>query len=314
MTELEGRGIGSSVADILSLHMNIKSRDTHTTFSSLPTELRLQIWLMAIPPSTIHRVGLHLSPFTRGSNQEYAYTISSPRIPVVLHICHESRTVGLKLFSLGFSSKSPLKSLFDKYPKTYWNPKTDALYLPTVQPPPEHDIRQTFDFGQGCDNYNLPPHRDDSSLGYTSLHSLLSRVQHLALPWNDRTASTLSVSHSWLPVWLSKFESLKSVCFLIDHFPQWYRAGEIVVWDPEETEIDRALRFKFVGDEDGVTIEDLRGEIEKRIRETAQKNSEIAPGWEIPEVELLVMGHRKRRTAGGFCIKRGSAQVLLART
>ncbi|TAQ89483.1 hypothetical protein B7494_g2149 [Chlorociboria aeruginascens] len=93
------------------------SRRTFKPFPKLPTELRLQIWKFASwAPRTI----------------ELNFCIVDEKFidfghpPAILHVCRESREVGLSFYSLSFgTTKQP--------PEIYFNPLTDLVYLGTRQ-------------------------------------------------------------------------------------------------------------------------------------------------------------------------------------
>jgi hypothetical protein len=291
------------------------SLNSKPTFPTLPTELRLQIWSLTVPPPRIIRIAL---PLGRKPADYYAYSLSpplSPFIPAILHINHESRTVGLSIFRLGFSTSTlnhcPSKS--HKRYWTYWNPRIDTLYLPSWNPPTRHDPRQDHDFPAQSFDPVYPEVPNDTFFASTLHHTLLSLVQHLALPWDFRTATSLalrpisaddpslldsSTEGAWLPCWLKGFTSLKSVTFLIDDLPQAYRAGEIALEEPEMKTMETYSEcFRSRRRRGAMPFLALPSDIERvvlwRLEEEWTKEGKGKKRMEVPGVKLMVV--RKER-------------------
>jgi hypothetical protein len=99
-----------------------------TQFSSLPVEIRLQIWRLAFPGSRVIVLGDggH-RPLYRFQQQFWtptSYRALQP-LPVTLSVCRESRAETLKIYQLGFSR--------DGYPpRVYMDFELDILFWPYV--------------------------------------------------------------------------------------------------------------------------------------------------------------------------------------
>ncbi|KAL3600199.1 hypothetical protein FPOAC2_04431 [Fusarium poae] len=112
-------------------HVEPKKDPTFHSFTSLPKELRIRIYLLATPP----RVVLLQKPRIRyvESSQEYKsmgpdpkyqdYTYSFTKIPALLHTCRESRCELVRHgYELTFGSESSV-------PLTWFDYRREALYL-----------------------------------------------------------------------------------------------------------------------------------------------------------------------------------------
>lgn len=91
-----------------------------SSFQKLPPELRIQIWELLIEPRVV-------------SIKEYnGQVCSTCSVPVILHICHESRYIGLKVYqpSIGlvYANLTDCFGSDYKEPLIYFNPKLDILY------------------------------------------------------------------------------------------------------------------------------------------------------------------------------------------
>jgi len=86
-----------------------KPLESFTVFTELPFELRLKIWNYIAPgPRTVGLTHSHQRAKRRGISVTFfhnraAWTSSDP-VPVILHICRESRTEALKSFKMTFGS------------------------------------------------------------------------------------------------------------------------------------------------------------------------------------------------------------------
>jgi hypothetical protein len=89
-------------------------------FQKLPPELRIQIWELLIEPRVVS---------IKENNGQVCSTCS---VPVILHICHESRYIGLKVYepSIGlvYANLTDCFGSDYKEPLIYFNPKLDILY------------------------------------------------------------------------------------------------------------------------------------------------------------------------------------------
>ncbi|KAM3072185.1 hypothetical protein ACMFMF_007579 [Clarireedia jacksonii] len=77
---------------------------TFTRFSSLPTELRLQIWQRVVPDPRTVCIRYELRRVEIGGSTLPGSWMSNEPVPVLLHICRESREIGLSHYQLAFGS------------------------------------------------------------------------------------------------------------------------------------------------------------------------------------------------------------------
>jgi hypothetical protein len=85
------------------------------SLSTLPYELRIMIWEALIEPRFV--------PVRAWGS----WVISTRPIPIVLHVCHESRQVGLRFYKACISGE-PWDAIYTDHP-LYFNPSIDTLYL-----------------------------------------------------------------------------------------------------------------------------------------------------------------------------------------
>jgi hypothetical protein len=112
-------------------------------FSSLPTELRLMVWKESVEPRILHITAETITlprPATRQStggswfwilNHTHVRFKAREPPPIALQICHESRTVALKHYTLAFhSTTSPLARAREmNQTAIYFNPELDIVHI-----------------------------------------------------------------------------------------------------------------------------------------------------------------------------------------
>lgn len=90
------------------------------SFQKLPSELRIQIWELLVEPRVVPIIEIN------------GQVRSTCPVPVILHICHESRHIGLKFYetSIGlvYANLTDCFGSDFKEPLIYFNPKLDILY------------------------------------------------------------------------------------------------------------------------------------------------------------------------------------------
>jgi hypothetical protein len=112
---LRSRNAGQTI--LSSVTANFKSPKDFPLFSKLPQEIRLIIWEMTTEEGRIVAV----RSVTRGG-------LRSP-VPPILHVCSESRAVGLKQYALCFSALP--ESFWEEVApaRVYFNFDRDTLYF-----------------------------------------------------------------------------------------------------------------------------------------------------------------------------------------
>jgi len=117
-----------NVAPDGSMTVTAKTGDRFTQFSRLPTEIRLQIWKEAMPgPRVVEVYLIEDQSQYDGKTYYVAHPASRTPTPTILHINHESRREGLKIYSRIFS-RSRLPPDHGLKP-IYFDPANDIPYL-----------------------------------------------------------------------------------------------------------------------------------------------------------------------------------------
>ncbi|CZS93657.1 uncharacterized protein RCO7_09477 [Rhynchosporium graminicola] len=155
-------------------------------FPKLPAELRLMIWELALPGERIVRIQefVESSPHDR-ILQAYQCIGSKARVPTLLHVCHESRTLALKHYTIILKNRL-LKP-------TYFNPDLDTLLFASLS--------DLFKFAQPDDLYQsvrLSQFIHPGLYHFTSLYnftnylpklsvdeeSIEKKVKHVVIGWS----------------------------------------------------------------------------------------------------------------------------------
>jgi hypothetical protein len=117
-----------NVASDGSMTVTATTRDNFPQFSKLPTEIRLQIWKEAMPgPRVVEVYLIEDQSQYDGKTYYVADPASRTPAPTILHINHESRREGLKIYSRIFS-RSRLPPGQGRKP-IYFDPANDIPYL-----------------------------------------------------------------------------------------------------------------------------------------------------------------------------------------
>jgi hypothetical protein len=261
-----------------------KRREKPLEFSDLPTEIRSEIWRLAIPKSRILRVKAEL-----GSSSASLIGPFSP-VPTILHVCQESRRFGLSVFRRGFQDISNGLNDF------YWNPSIDTLYL---VPFGEENVR----------SYLIPYH--------TIPLETLPDAQHLAFPLTGMLFLGMSRTDSPLINWLATIPSLQTICFVIEPMFNWL--GILQWWSQEIWPSSIQLpddRYKSFHPPSAIVLYEPvethvygygSNEMPPALMETTIRRviSEVwdstHPRMAPPVIEVLVMG-AKRFKNSGFCL------------
>jgi len=183
-----------------------------TFFPRLPTEIRLQIWNEAIPPGRILRVLL------THELETFVYPFEPYRTPAILHVCQESRDVGLSIFRHDLGTRCN-----DHF---WWNPRVDTVFRTCLAPvnPPGYSAP---DFVPSEDEPTSPEHS-------FKMLQYMQNTRHLAIPLTLSTLEFLSLDllrtkDIKSPQWLRQFPRLKTLILLLDPLADWIRMGDIVI-------------------------------------------------------------------------------------
>ncbi|KAL2074174.1 hypothetical protein VTL71DRAFT_7952 [Oculimacula yallundae] len=94
-------------------------------FPRLPAELRLMIWELALPGERVVRIQDFPECIHKHQPSAVCRCIGSKaRVPTLLHVCHESRALALKHYTITFENRM--------FQPTYFNPNLDILYFASV--------------------------------------------------------------------------------------------------------------------------------------------------------------------------------------
>ncbi|KFY72312.1 hypothetical protein V499_07537 [Pseudogymnoascus sp. VKM F-103] len=106
-------------------------------FPKLPTEIRLMIWTLLLPPPRVVDIRMRRKsiPTSAGEILDVGRFISSVDHPIILHVCSESRRVARQHYKLSFPKKtntewSPAQTYIDFDNDTVWF--DNLRYFPTT--------------------------------------------------------------------------------------------------------------------------------------------------------------------------------------
>jgi hypothetical protein len=119
----------------LSQHPNLGAT-TFTCFRKLPAEIGIKIWKLATPDDRVIWIQIDKSAVTDGQASAFEPLL----IPSIIHVCHESRAEGQKMYCVGFGLSASEQG------QDYWRPDFDTLYLPRYLPPAGWQRSMAFDF------------------------------------------------------------------------------------------------------------------------------------------------------------------------
>jgi hypothetical protein len=199
-------------------------------FPKLPLELRLKIWRYACPRPRVVMVKYHFKVLPEpipdpeqefwGVDENVSHIVHwigpSVEIPLILHVCRESRLEALSIYEAG------LEICPDGH-QTYWNPKLDTVFLikessrrssSTLRPLDEVPVRARV------------------------------RIQHLAIDLNVSTISYTdgAVKEQLLP--LIDFTSLRSLTLVIDPILPDESKSRVIFREPMDVPIHQFLNTR----------------------------------------------------------------------
>jgi 2EXR family len=181
---------------------------TVNSFQKLPAELRIAIWTLLIQPRVV--------PITESNGQVY----STCPVPAILHICHESRQIGLKVYetSIGlvYANLTDCFGREYKEPLIYFNPKLDILYA--------------------CRSFKFIWHLYPTLCQYKSAAFAIER--HTFYDYFRATARTHRLRHDIGAISLGFFLGLQNI-FLVFEEPGPVRKGDIELVDVLDDELTK---------------------------------------------------------------------------
>ncbi|PQE03576.1 hypothetical protein CJF31_00010147 [Rutstroemia sp. NJR-2017a BVV2] len=274
---------------------------TFPLFPLLPAELRLQIWSHALPSPRTLKVKIDayssahaelLGPFAP--------------IPSIMHVCAESRSVGLSIYRLGLGP-----ALDADGRNFYWDPRVDTVYLPPSAAWTNGVLGEFLGRGEGEGKNGIPENWVNDGF--------MRVVRHIALPLNVWLARGLYLEPEegrWLMPWLRRLPELRSVTLLVEPYDQWMGMPDtrVVYYEPLNVPMSQLLGMKPLEIEVGVE-EAWEGWVDKEMGnliddegygsegdEKDRGNGKGKDEWYIPLVEVLVLG-MKKYTPDMWCIK-----------
>ncbi|PQE19751.1 hypothetical protein CJF32_00010186 [Rutstroemia sp. NJR-2017a WRK4] len=294
---------------------------TFTLFPLLPPELRLQIWAHALPAPRTLKVKID----AYSSSHAELLGPFAP-IPTIMHVCSESRSVGLRVFRLG------LGPALDKDGRNfYWDPRVDTLYLPPAAAWSNGVLGEFLgrgfeEDGEGKDGEGENGDKMGEDGGKRGIpkdwvnDGFMRVVRHIALPLNVWLARGLYLEPEegrWLIQWLRRLPELRSVTLLVEPYDQWMGMPDtrVVYYEPLNVPMSQLLGLKPLEIEVGVEEaweEWVDREMEKEERdegyasdgmdERDRGNVKGNEEWDVPLVEVLVLG-MKNYIPDEWCIK-----------
>lgn len=285
------------------------------SFPLFPTEIRLQIWRAAIPKGRF----IWVETRNAGNFSTDSSTIGTRSpicIPTILHINHESRSVGLSIFNL---SLKPTKDDKDINSIGYWNPDADTIFLSNTY-------------------LNLNRGRPENWIYNSTLGEIkeLCHVKHLALLWYIGVSAGLRFNvtsltqRPWIPRWLT-CEALESVTFVVPF--------NFTIWKSKEIERNPALNESEKGwckimmktpsqatsysipthewiQSSHLTIAEKKAEIERIFEEFRERDELDGLTWKVPLVDVQGIAHDMeeiRRGRKDFCIAAKNREYEVSR-
>ena len=280
---------------------------------TLPQELRDQIWSLATPRNRIVRVLVDLKRLRAQVVGPFS------RIPIILHICQDSRRFALKILEKGFALRASLEC--SKTNNFYWCPSFDRLYIISWE-----------GWDDLCGpNYDSPGDEETACLtalkGYEHFRDLFPTAQHIAFPWIYPIATCLmphlppSTRFRVLKL-LCNLPFLKSVYFLVASHDDWvgdrspptlatsvgsssWLPTVITAFEPLDVEVTcpvfHVLRDKYMTPYPKTPIE-----IEEYVRAACrllqmERVENVVRNWRLPSFRVMALRQRRFKTSG-FCL------------
>jgi hypothetical protein len=226
--------------------------ESFAPFSELPVEIRLHIWKIAVPRGRILRFNIDFN------RNEYSIRGCFSRVPTIMHVCRESREVGLQDFRCGFPHLTPQNG------GVYWSDSDTLLYLPSASVSWDY-VRSFLNLG---------------------IHTFLPAVRHLALPINQKLLG--SMNKRWmmeLVRGLQKRDGLTTLTFILDPMKKLRRPY------PAAIAFDEALDVPVY------TLENHKlSSVEADIQKTLERLD--VPTHRLPITRCLVAVPRKFKRSG----------------
>jgi len=183
-------------------HRSPADKAVFTLFSSLPTELRLQIWKQAISKQRL--IELEIAPDEEGSQHEYQVSVRShfQLHSKLLRVNREARHFALSFYRIHIPCIFPTG--LNKAPVTsplYLNPEHDILHLHITHPaqhtfvPFLHDLKSHDPHHIGLLRLALDPNST------AAIHSVLSPPSHDDIPAHFKATLTSTLTNLTDLIW-----------------------------------------------------------------------------------------------------------------
>jgi hypothetical protein len=227
----------------------VPSDEVFTCFPRLPLELRLKVFWRTLPGPRIVRLVFKERDYSYNNRSGVLSDMESyATIPVILHVCKESREEALRQYQLQFAIGSHL-------PNVYFNFKIDTLYFGPLEDR----------FGPGCPLYVGKGQDEIRYFVEQARREDMAKVQFLAVGtrtrWNYGNRRLLKAI-------ATKFPHLKRLTeiYNVEDLEEIWEQG-IYADQPESSEISIPKELKDLWES---WFEDMK---------------EDMPGWNVPEVK-----------------------------
>jgi len=200
-------------------------------------ELKLEIWEYLVLPPRVIRLLLGDPNITTTHSPVRAS--GERHIPLIMHICHDSRQFGKSKYAVGSSLLAPECSGQD-----FWDPEEDIVYIPKWLPdanwPRSLPLRFHRHGPVPVNEYNFPTAAVNAADIKVCYPGIFEKTRHLVLTFDDELASDIchGVQHAisgegrQLLDRICQFKNLDSLTFAIDR--EWFN------YNPEEIFLDIA--------------------------------------------------------------------------
>jgi hypothetical protein len=286
----EGQDLSTSTQDTNDeQHLDIdRSLKTFTLFPILPAEIRVHIWWLASlegrliwEPPILSLLGEH----DEEEDESYDNERNTFRIPLIAHVCHESRSEALKIYSRYFETPAPERQ------QSWWNPARDTLIFHwSFMLPVSSGFRQPSDL----------------------LQPILAQTKHLALLVGDNANLLSKLAKPLERNYLFSFTALETLELVLDpedladELDQIYEVDRFLIspylpvfHEPLDVPVDVFNRTRCVNKLQEISKSVPKpSEVEHWLNQKLKKDREsLDPKktWNVPLVKVVVLGVEKFR-------------------